>query len=330
MPKQVPEEEVRLLRKTLEKHNVFRELRGKLGGECLARLINDLAETTASPTEWLARWDKLSSKVRVVGSLLARWKRDGHEAARGQLVQALMAIDHRLPYEDTAPVAKVPLTLLMLDPVRTMAMIRWIVCDNWKNLDDYLINNYPPTELTRELFAQFPTLEEHALKRRKNCNYEGWELCRAYHDTVVGHFTSDPARSLLSQRIDLCLECGQYHDRLEIDYLVLAYVVPAEQRDVISFFSRDEQDQIATWQLRVPETVNLKFSREFGFHPEPEHTSWQHEYPDYCSVSVSHSLGAICFYKEFTSGPWSCHALGDALHSGWRNKDILRFRLRGR
>lgn len=338
MTKQVPEDDqMKVLEEFVTGNRAFAKLRGKLVGS-IAGTVGDIVSSTSSPTEFLQQYDEFVATVRIIGNKLACFRRDGMVLAERQLTKALQARDHRLPFEATAPCPKQPFTVVMLDPERTLAMIRWLTMEFWKTLEDYLDGNRE-SSITNELFQAFPTLEANSRRRLQQGSFVGGDLVNSWIQTVEYAFDVESRTKFgkLSPR-ELFLSLSQYDDHIEISKVwsgrPYAYVVSGTQADVLSCFSREQQSLVGTWQLNVPDTMPLHSYGEIGFHIESEHSAWTEENPDYVSVSVNHGMGVIALRDsldpEYGSDDLTvCKKLGGVAHLGWKNnpQGTLRFRL---
>ncbi len=336
MSKQVPEsEQLQRLKEALAKYAVIRKYRGKAKATMSSFCVG-LVEKTSSPTEFCSMWDAFSGEMRVIGNVLAQFRRDKMDTACAHLVKALEDPLHRFPFENRLPVPTKPITVIVLDPKRTFAMLRWLMLGHWMDLNSYLDGKSTP--LSKILFKSFPTLEEHSLVRRKEQDYEGWDLERAFQDSITEPFEVSGGLKRLKSQPHCCLPLvhGQWNDHVEIGDQVFAYVVDGDQAAALSLFSRDEQKRIGSWQFDIPESLfrgKATFSQDLwapiGFHLEGEHEAWGREYPDWVSTSVNHGWGAILFGNEGRGEKWSCKSLDGVSHYGWQSQDRLpRFRLR--
>jgi hypothetical protein len=296
--KQVPEgqtvaskeEQLAKLREKLMGNQVFGRCRGKLGS---ALELVDHVENTNSPTEFLNTWDSAVADARVMGNLLATYKRDRWMHAFDALREALYNKAYFFPGE-TAPLHETsPITILMLDPERTMLMLEWIVKEHWMELNAWLDKKDGTrtdvtwlSERTMKLFEMFPTLERRCRDRRRYNFYEGSDLIFAHRDTVVDAFPQ--IRNIPMKARDFTF--GQWNDHIELEAQQFLFLYEGDQGDLLANFSREEQERIGTWQFDVPKA--LRFF-DIGLHPESEHERWQKEFPAFASKGTSHGLGAF-------------------------------------
>ncbi len=332
MSKQVPEsDQLGVLQETVTRYAVIRKYRGKLDS-ALIGLCPGLVETASSPTEFCSKWDEVTGEIRVIGNVLAQLKRDGLDLVYTHLVTALSNNLHRFPFEDRLPLPTTPVTLIMLDPQRTLTMLRWLMLDHWMSLNGHLDGQ--PTELTTALFESFPTLENHSRERRRQGDYEGGDLRAAFRDTVYPPFGDLEERLGKVNHARFQLGWHQWNDHVEISEQVFAYLIEGDQATALSLFSREQQRLLGSWQINVPEgtygggDLDLMV-KSIGLHPENEHEAWSHEYPDWVSTSTNHGMGAILFGDESGNKGWCCKSLDGVSHKGDNSlpRGVLRFRL---
>ena len=308
MPENTNNDQVFELQDKLRGHQIFGQLRGQSGS--LLGSIDQALNNSTTPTEFCTKWDDLSAQLRVIGNLMATLKRDGKTQALEVLRESRVDRLYIFPGE-TVPLEKiVPVTLVMFDPKRTLAMVRWILECHWMNLDAYLGHEEFFSERqkiqTSELFQLFPSLEKASRMRHQCGNYEGWELGYAYQVDVLRKF-------VVPEGFDaMAIGFGQYNDHFEIsppfpfsktkrveeggeEIECLAhflFLVQANQKDVLSHFTREEQENIATWQFRThPESLTEYMT--VGMHLDVEHERWQSQKRTYASLGVSNEFGAI-------------------------------------
>jgi len=307
--KQVPEDKHKLSRKqqleTLRAHlagnHAFAICRGKLGQD-IGSIADNLIDEAFSPTNFLYRWDGFFGQVRVMTNLLAQLRRDGLNIAYRELSGALSDSDYLLPGETLPVEATRPITVLMLEPEKTITFLRWLLEAHPGELRKYLgwkddQQNWqgdPPSQLTQKLYELFPALDELARKYRDG--YPGTELSVAYRRTVAETFSFRPLK-----KGKVCnLVYTQWNDDIEhVDEIPFIYFFEAEQSKVLRRFSRQDQKRVATWQLQVPKTVE-RFC--IGLHPENLRIARQRLYPMFHSRGASHGFAVTVIDRNPLKG----------------------------
>lgn len=244
------EQQLQALLEKLEGNQAFGMCRGKLGG--IANIMKGFMEDNTSPTAALGKWDDFFGKARVMMNTLATLQRDGQNVAFNDLFAALTDQNFLFPGE-VLPVEQTrPLTLVMLEPKKTIAFLRWLLEDHWDTLRPYVFApEKERTELVTQLYAEFPSLEEQ-VRVFRNHGYEGKELRAAYEIDVTSTF---PEKAL-QKGMKLELVFQQWNDHIEgMGEIPFVYLFEMEQSEVLKLFSRKNQKRIATWRLDVPKSV---------------------------------------------------------------------------
>lgn len=336
MTKQVPEEcaQIAELERFVAGNEMFARLRGKLG-KPLCAIIEEMISRASSPTNFQERLDRFFGDLRPVARELAVLVRDGEEAAKRELTLALTIAEHRLPFEPTCVIPKRTFTAVMLDPPRTLAMIRWLTMRDRCSLQEHFAGR--STSLTSTLFSVFPRFALNCIEMIGGNVSVGQELSNAYEGVVRDKF-EDGLKGLCSYGPRaLCLGLMQWECDRELGAgwtsPPYCYLIEGTQADALSCFNRIDQCCIGTWQFELPETIDpvTQPMHHVGFHLEEEHEAWSKQEPDYVSKSVNHGMGAIVLRHNVGRGSeaWTCKQLGDVGHFGRNNADksILRFRV---
>ncbi|MDE2188563.1 MAG: hypothetical protein KGJ35_02430 [Patescibacteria group bacterium] len=312
--KQVPEgkkkvnteKQIQILREKLAGNQAFATCRGQLGHR-VTGIVGEIIGKNPSPTAVLGEWDDFFGKARVMTNLLAQFQRDGLDVAYKELYSALESDRHLLPGE-TVPIKQTrPITVLMLEPERTVALLRWLLEDHWMSLRDYLDwkdgrdrSEAPygkvskPNPLTKRLYEQFPTLE--ALARKHRDKYEGLELLEAFKEQVIGSFAGyDLSKGKTGQ-----LSQHQWNDHVEyVPNIPFVYIFEMEQSEVLKIFSREDQKRVATWQFNLPKTIPHTY---VGLHPRSLQTRFEKSHPALMSRGMSNGLGGMVLKDDPCSG----------------------------
>ena len=331
------EKQLEILRDKLMGNQAFAVCRGKLGTP-ITGITSNLITETNSPTNFLDEWDEFFGKARVMTNLLAQFHREGMGVAYGELFAALQSKDHFFPGE-TVPIEKTrPVTLLMLEPTKTIVFLRWLLEEHWVTLRDYLYwkdvekisSSYgqkveQPSLLTKQLYEEFPTLE--MLARKHLDEYEGAELSSAYRETITNTFS----REILKNGDRAELVYSQWNDHVEnVGRIPFLYMFDMEQSKVLKLFSREDQKRVATWQFHLPKVIALPIY--IGLHPEEFHDDLEKVHPAFVSRGKSQGLGALTLLDNPVSG----HNSGEdstyptRWHSGGPEKYAMIFRVDSR
>lgn len=311
------EEQLRQLLTKLAGHEAFGRLRGTFGPEDTKRRhLTGLVAGSQTPTAFCREWDQYSADVRVLGSMLAQFRRDGWDSAARELELALMLLGYTLPGEEVPLNETVPLTALIVDFPRTYAMISWIRAAHWMDLDRFLDGD-SVNPLTTNLFDQFPSLQAHTVLRRKWGSYEGGDLLAAYRDDVLHPFlreafgleysANERPKSFLSEAKTMEVGNGTYNDHLELSHNALGYLFQDDQAAVLSRIPREHQNRVSTFSFRAPKIVvealnqgeyKWRQTLTVGFHPEERHGDWSNTGGACPSKGCAHGFGTVLLDKR--------------------------------
>jgi hypothetical protein len=287
--KQVPEgkqtvseeNQLQLLREKLMGNQAFAACRGNFGS--IGDIYRGVEEKAKSPTHVLGQWDEFFGKVRIMVNILAQFQRDGLEVAHEQLLNALESPTYLFPGE-TVPLEQTsPVTFLLLEPKKTLLFLRWLLEGHWVELRNY-IHGKECGELTKQLYAEFPTLEAHV--RQNTSAYIGRDLCAAFKDAIVGSFPSKAIRRLKEAE----LVWHQWDDDVELRDLPIAFSLAEEQSEVMKLFGRRDQKRLTAWQFNPPKIYAKNY---VGLHPVSIHEGLKDKSPALVSRGTSQGLGGI-------------------------------------
>ena len=326
MKKHVPEgvaskeEQLVSLLQSLLGHECFGRLRGKWG-RSVREVIENLLDQADSPNDFCDLWDQFTADVRVVGNMLAKYRRDGWKFAEEEMLTALIyGGKHLLPGEKIPSQKTIPVTILMLDPERTLRMIHWVMGGGDMDMYYVMEKGEYKNPLVQKLFESFPSLKEYVGQFRE---VDAALIAALYRD-VMEHFPeyrdmqgrrlkldADPER--LSSFTNVLMKVWDEMQHVSVDSF--GFVVFGKQDEVLRRFSRDKQKRIATWQLHLPRSLlteakkkQVSFADQFaqqsadrfprlhldiGFFPEAEHARWTELYPNMTSRGVAYGLGVM-------------------------------------
>jgi hypothetical protein len=84
---------------------------------------------------------------------------------------------------------------------------------------------------------------------------------------------------------------GQWNDHIELHGAKFLFLFDGEQGEALKLFTREQQEQIATWQINIPSAAQGTIY--FGLHPEAEQETWRAEYPSLLSHGLNAGMGAV-------------------------------------
>lgn len=250
------------------KSEAFKACRGKLG-EPLTTMFESWIEEQDSVNNVLEQWGSLIPPTRVMLSVLSKLKRDGYEHAYEELSAALSRPGYLFDGE-TVPVHETrPVTVVMLDPVRTWLMIYNAAGDH-------------PEWTTRRGFSKefpmFPALKRKYMRRRFPA------LGKAYQETYHSAVTSRFLGYIPEGAQQLFLKPDQYTDGVCNELPFLYLFDGKEQSEVMGLFPREVQSQICCWKFNVPKIIG---HFQIGLHDNHYQTrgEWSKKCPSLVSVN---------------------------------------------
>lgn len=283
------EEQLRLLWQKLEGNKAFAAIRGGNASYL------EIAKDSESPSQFRSRWRQCAGDAMVMGNVFSQMKRDGWKHAIEELQRALTIPGYLVEGESIPLDQTVPVTIVIMEFPKTLAMLTWVRAGHFYDLDDVLDGRADEHPLAKALFDQFPSLREYSTVRREERNYEGGDLIGAYCADVANIFEGVVRRFPQGTR-RLGVAYNTYNDRLEISKGhggVFGFLIHMDQKSVLKLFSREQQTRIATWQCRVPTELSGSNGFSVGFHPEKFHGDWQNKTTFFASHGCSHGYGAV-------------------------------------
>ncbi len=233
----------------------------------------------------MAKFDELVRAMRIMTRLLAKLRRDGKDRAYAELLEALDYESYVMVGESMPLEATIPITILMLEPAKTLYFAEWIA-EKGRPFED--------------LDSMFPTRKAHRASCTAQEHANGQDILRAYADTLEGLPQTFGGSIRLSHGVnhmhtnrdktDPVFFCD-FRSRLPLAYMFFG----KDQAHVLSLVGRENQDRVATWQINAPAFL-VDWSPKFaiGFHEESVHPLWQKRYPALVSRGVAGGHGALC------------------------------------
>ena len=301
---QIPDrdEQLRILREMLIGNKAFGAMRAGRFNTSASRILGD----SETPSSFCDLWDKHHAHARVMGNMLAKFKRDGWNDAYNELKQALgeayVIEGETIPLEETTPV-----TVFMVEAELTIKLIRFCLETDWRSVkkDPDIVRKNPVFE---ELCAAIPGMRK---------NFEHWvslqfgsygNLNPFYHyrDVFLKDFgeQSARARDLVNLSFwQVSRWCGahkQLNSELWMGVPCGFLAVGKTQADILGGWSREEQSKVATWRLDIPSVMiadvrgcSLPSTFDIGFHPESEHERWRKQWPTLVSDGFQLGYGIV-------------------------------------
>lgn len=300
---QGPSDELEALALKLAGHQAFAECRGNI--RSIQNIFEDLVRKSKTPSEFREKFDVFFGKVRAMGVLLSRLRRDGRMLAYGELWKALTLDDFVLTHEAVPLDKTIPFTILMLEPVKTLVLAKWMACAQTYNLLRF-VGKMPRVEApvpgpgvrTSELFNVFPGLRDRVLKNHERGGDNGAELHAEYSE-LLGNLEKRLASVAIPLASDhagpLLFSADGGGSGANFSFPLAFMFVNMKQHEVLGLFSREQQTRVATWQLNIPTLIargRLDWTN-VSLHPEADQPLAQKLMPSFTSVGVSHGYGAV-------------------------------------
>jgi hypothetical protein len=300
-----PRDELEALVMQLAGHNAFALCRGEMQLD-LIYIIENIIRRSPNREGAKKKLREFFGAALIMGNKLAQLHFSGQKKAYSELEGALTR-DHFVFTYESVPLDKTrPVTILMLEPEKTIVLLRWMAEGRTAELNRFVgfdplshFKNYEVQEVTRELFKVFPSLESHVKESLRTDRDNGSELALIFKEAIVGLPDSFPGSlPLISDNMEYLLHTTEHGGSGSIFTFPIAWMFPGkDQAQVLAMFSRDDQKRVATWQIDVPE-ISLKHNGGFrdikiGVHPEHEHRIWEKKAPAFTSKGLSNGHGTL-------------------------------------
>jgi hypothetical protein len=294
----------------------FRDYRGKLGEfeSLFTRIFTDKKFAFYSDT--VANFKRncggiLGADLVVLGVKVMQLIRDGQQDYAHEVLRALYRKNYKLPCE-ISPGKLVPYTLVMLEPKKTVAIIRWVLS---RIFPEELIYYYHPerkchdrpiSQENGKIHEALPSLWKYVQIADKE------SMIHSNNDFVRLAYAEDVLQKYISEIVSLYDAGGKglflnhspqnlsYNDAFSSDCeginvrfiwkgfeeipddllhfsRYLAFIVKGEQEEIRGKFPRTAD--IATWQLRLPENNFPDEKFHIGIHEVNAHQNWCSKWP---------------------------------------------------
>ena len=297
-------DELETLVMKLAGHKAFDRCRGEMSMGFI-HIIDDLVRHSNSRDEARTKLREFLGASLIMGNTLAQLHFSGKKRAYYELERALTTDDFVFTHE-VVPLEKTrPVTILMLEPTKTLVLLQWMAEARTAELNRVIgmkgqRGDIPIQDITLSLFAAFPTLLKRAQERSvSDPSSDGSELLPAFKDATAGlPDTFACSLPLITDNMGHLLHSTESGGCGSTFTFPIAWMFPGkDQAEVLGLFDRKDQARVATWQMHVPE-ISLRYNGGFrdikiGFHPEHEHAIWQKKAPAFISSGISHSHGTL-------------------------------------
>lgn len=281
-------------------HGVFARMRGRVQGFPLWELLDLDSENT--PTKSLRLFDAYMADLRVMRHLVVWLRCHGYRHAGEELEHALSDSTYRMWCEDIPIEETRVATVLMFDPESIKRISRWWHSKNGQWELPHWRNPQPMSAETAEILATYPTLGQEGFWREDALPFVA--LRRDIMNPLLG------AASPLAQKVFAELSwsgpyfplytqggCKKPTERGIYENGAWAYLLTGyDQGEVLSWFPRELQSKLATWQVQVP-LCHLRgvamVHAGIGFYPEAEHPRWKKLSASRASRGVSAGMGVV-------------------------------------
>jgi hypothetical protein len=313
------EEQLQMLRNKLVGHRAFAKCRGQFEKFNSYKILGiDMVEPQ-SPTAVLRSFNEWCSLRKVMLSMLATLRRDGHEYAHRELYSALTDPKFVITGEEIPLQDRESGVLIIPDLHDALLLARWLYTSTREDAVHWVVNGSLPRdshaspELTEQLFEAFPGFanylegpwpSQELLPYGTQSCPSFWRMEKSLMCTFSRKLYDKFSRSQSSTIQSVCVDYTADGIRNEnwMNHGHLGYFVRnADVSEVLKIFTRDEQDKLSVWRFSYPKcdademfgSTDLPQGLMIGLHPEDEHLRWKKMWPSYVSSGCASGLGAV-------------------------------------
>ncbi|NQT49449.1 hypothetical protein HQ571_02015 [Candidatus Kuenenbacteria bacterium] len=229
----------------------FARIRGKLMEA--EKGLSAMIDAGASPSEFRRNWDQYSKDVRVIGNLLAKFRKNGKEHAAEELTKALRSPGYTLPGEDYPFDDNITFTVVIFEMERVMTLVKYLVLDHTGVTEIGSSLDGVPADLVEA----FPFFEGYK-RDSSNPDYIYGDFRQALSDMNWPLAEKLPERSI-KLRLSMSVCDSRRWDDLSmegsgIDFC--GYIVrQTETSEIMKRFPRDVQDRLGLWRFEIPRVL---------------------------------------------------------------------------
>lgn len=310
------EMQLEMLRIKLAGHKAFAKCRGRFLHLPYEQVMGAKEEPVPSPTQSLSRFGEWCSSRSVMFKMLATLRRDGHNVAHSELYRALTDSSFVITGEEIPLEQRESGVLIIPGLSDALLLARWLYtstrddASHWVKHGTLAPESHASPELTRKLFEVFPNFvrhfdepwpsQEHRPYGSHTCpSWARKERLNAIYSKLFRHFGRYKFSMAQNVWIDYTLN-GIRHEGWNNQGRIGYFVCDTDVTEVLSLFSRQEQDTFSVWRFSYPKCNARMFGTEdfpkgmlIGLHPDSEHQKWAKLWPCYTSTGCAHGFGAV-------------------------------------
>lgn len=290
------EEQADKLIAKLSGHSVFARMRGNVQGFPLWEFLD--LDSDSTPSKSLREFDAYMADLRVMRNQVVWLRYHGYRRAAEELQHALSGPEYRMWCEDVPLDQSRVATVVMFDPEATMRIFRWWPEEGMWHLP---VSRGKIPEATANMVASYPTLGQEWPR-------DAQPFLALRRDVINPLLAAaQPIAREVFERLSwsgphyfplyTSAGCRKPNERSSYEDGAWAYLFAGhEQGEVLSWFPRELQSKLATWQLRIPlhHLQGVAMSKTvIGFYPETEHPIWQKLCASRASRGVSAGMGIV-------------------------------------
>lgn len=325
------EDQLLELREYLARSEPFRKVRGELEGDWLSTgILKD--KRFVSPSAVMEEFNRRQGLARPLMNHLAKLKRDGHLVAYEELLRALTSDRFVITGEEWPLDKRQNGTLVMIDPERTLDLIRWLKLFAPQIIDRHL-GHFDPgmagmiengaliDRLDMKWFTEKVLNEQEIIGAGLRAFHlsggggrqpHGWDRHRYFCASILPidfhsteWFVEDNwhywFRTNMCEWLRPAVPDGLGSNCYDLlaNWGVAAFFPNTTQDQILGLFHRDKQARIATWSFSYPAHFRMNgYHVSMGLFPEEQFGVFKQKLPTHTSVSRQRGMGAIILERD--------------------------------
>lgn len=325
------EEQYRLLLETLAGSKSLALIREKP-----FRSFLDLASSSESPRAFLDAWDKQTHAARWLGNLIAKLKRDKHNAALAALLKSLRK-NIPLPQETFDITETKHLFVVMTNVSDMLLLLRFAQYQHWMSWNP---------EVAPDVYEKFPKILEQFQNPDRTEYDHGQALAVKAQSRILNEnvFPQGEGKIKFDWLSPLTIALLSFNDHIEYHTYssnrpFFAFLAEDDIKPLLTQLSREVQESLGVWHIEIPLlTWNIMKGMPkllIGFYPEcyegsvNEEPNWSKEskYGYRCHIHFDqNSIPGFVNYNGEIEGPmvFSNQSGGNYQDSGVLRLETIR------